>query len=722
MKKTELLAPAGNMEALKAAAAGGCDAVYLGLKVFSARAQAGNFTHDEFIEAINYCHIRNIRIYVTVNTMLYETEIENAIKEIDFLYKHDVDGVLIQDLGLFHYVRTCYPDLDIHCSTQMHIHSLDGVHRMIKEGASRIVLARETPVEIIREACKTGAEIEVFAYGAICISYSGQCLMSASVKNRSANRGQCAQCCRLRWFDEDGKAYPEGEYLLSPRDLNILERLPELLDCGVASLKIEGRMKRPEYVYLVTKTFREAIDAYYEGREYHVSRQRMHDLMMMFNRGFSEGHLFHADTEHRMSHYRPNHMGVTIGTVTQYVWPRVQVKLSAPLYQHDGLRILNTPYDTGLTAVRIYKNEKLVSQAQAGDTVWLDCRSEPRPRKGQKLQKTTDTKLLESINDAIVHEGRMIPVSISYEAAEGAPLQVTVTDIDGYSCTAQSDMPCEKAQKAPVSAETFERSLRRTGESVFTVSDIQGNSGNVFVPVSVINDTRRKALEQLEGMRALRHGDRREPVPYHVSLKQPDTSGMKRLIVKNSDIDLPFAYVLGKDLEETEVVEPERTGAEMMRGTVMNQVADLSYAGQLCIGGMNLNTANSYAVAYLLQNGLCGAILSSEVLNDQIRRTLDAFVQRYGFEPVLYKFVYGRRTLMYIKDGFLADVKPESITDYHGKKYRVEYNNGKAEILESSEVHTDNPYCYGSYLILNPGDSRNKEIAEEAYEELHERI
>ena len=242
IKKAELLAPAGNMESLKAAVAGGCDAVYMGLTCFSARAFAGNFTHEQFQEAIAYCHPRDVRIYVTINTMLHETEMENVRKEVAFLYENDVDGILVQDLGLFHLIRTCYPDLDVHCSTQMHIHNLNGVRKMQAEGAARVVLARETPLSLIKEAVKTGVEVEVFVYGAICISYSGQCLFSAAVKNRSANRGMCAQCCRLQYFRQDGSHFPQGDYILSPKDLNVIDSVPKLLEAGVASLKIEGRI------------------------------------------------------------------------------------------------------------------------------------------------------------------------------------------------------------------------------------------------------------------------------------------------------------------------------------------------------------------------------------------------------------------------------------------------------------------------------------------------
>ena len=398
MKKVELLAPAGNMEALKAAVNAGCDAVYLGLKSFSARAFAGNFSHEEFIEAIHYCHTRNVKIYCTINTMLYETEIENAKKEVDFLYEDDCDAILIQDLGLFHYVRTCYPDMPVHCSTQMHIHNLKGVEFMKNQGVERVVLARETPIEIIQQACQMGVEIEVFTYGAICISYSGQCMMSASVKNRSANRGMCAQCCRLKYTRVDGSHFKEGDYILSPKDLNVIDQLPSLLDAGVSSLKIEGRMKRSEYVYLVIKTFREAIDAYYANKTYHVSSERLKQLEEMFYRGFSNGHLFHDDVTHRMSQYRPNHQGIAIGKVLAYRNGRVQVKLSDDLYQNDGLRIINEPHDTGLSAIKIYKNDLLVNHAKVNDIVWITCPSDPAPKKGQILRKTTDTHLLNWIH------------------------------------------------------------------------------------------------------------------------------------------------------------------------------------------------------------------------------------------------------------------------------------------------------------------------------------
>ncbi len=717
MKKTELLAPAGNMDALKAAVAAGCDAVYLGLQIFSARAFAGNFSHEELQEAVRYCHIRGVRVYVTVNTMLFETEIENAKKEIDFLYRIDVDALLIQDLGLFHYVRTCYPDFDVHCSTQMHIHNLAGVRFMQEEGAARAVIARETPLELIREICATGMEVEAFVYGAICISYSGQCLMSSSVKNRSANRGMCAQCCRLKYYPDSG-SFSEGEYILSPKDLNVINELPQLLDTGVCSLKIEGRMKRPEYVYIVTRTFREAIDAYYEGRPYKVSAQRMKDLMLMFNRGFSKGHLFHASTEERMSHYRPNHVGVNIGTVLQYKDGQVQVKLTDTLYQHDGLRILNEPHDTGLTAVKITMNGKLVAKAEKGDVVWLECTAKPKPRKGQKLQKTTDAVLLEKIRRQI-GTVRQSPVRLTYTARINRPFAVQVEDDRGNSVWYESSFITQKAKNAPLRSERIAEALKKTGEEPYEVISVEGEMDDIFLPVSVLNEARRAVLQQLSDIRAILHGDRSEPLPYQVSLSEPEVR-TRQLLVSERDMDIPEdpRWTVA---DETAVVDENLADGCQKENMVLSEIGDLYQIKEGCIGGMTLNIANSYSIAYAMKKGLTSVILSSEMNNDQIRMTLEAFEKRYGFVPKVYRLVYGRRVLMYIKDHFRKDTSLNAINDLHGNNYKVVYNSKQAEILEPQAYVSSNPYCWGSYLIPD-ASADYKEIVEEAYEEIHGRI
>lgn len=720
MKKVELLAPAGNMESLKAAVYGGADAVYLGLKTFSARAFAGNFSHEEFQEAIALCHDCDVKIYVTINTMLYETEIEKAKEEVDFLYQNDCDGILVQDMGLFDYIRKCYPDFDVHCSTQMHIHNIDGVRQMQKLGAKRVVLARETPIEIIREACQTNMEIEVFAYGAICISYSGQCLMSASIKNRSANRGMCAQCCRLKYYPKEGEHFREGDYILSPKDLNVIEHLPQLIDAGVSSLKIEGRMKRPEYVWLVTRTFREAIDAYYRHQPYHVSEKRNKELLLMFNRGFSDGHMFHADVKQRMSQYRPNHQGIEIGKVLHYHNGMVQVKLTDTLYQHDGLRIINEPHDTGLTAVKIYdQKNKLVNEAHAGDIVTLMCHSQPSPKPGQSLRKTSDARLLENIRDKTESPVKKIPVSCSYTAETGKPFKVTYHDSRGNEASAYSTSVCEKASSSPVSDERIHKALEKTDVYPYEIESFTGQAENIFIPISQLNEIRRNALRELHNKRIHTH-QRSGKKEYYASVSDKEIYFDRLLIQSEEDISIHNIKSMKEGYDSDHflpVIHENMNDKKEIHHAVIGSVNDLYHDVSHCLAGMTCNVANSYAAAFYLEHGCDGVILSSEMNNMQIKETLQAFSERYHCHLYAYKPVYGRRTLMYIKDGFYEDHRLTRMQDLHGNVYPVCYKDGVTEILEPHPYASDNPECYGSYVILH--DEKNqKEILEEAYEEL----
>ena len=720
MKKIELLAPCGNMDALVAAVAGGCDAVYLGLTSYSARAFAGNFNREELIEAVRHCHVRDVSVYVTMNTMLYETEIEKAKETVQFLYDNDVDALLVQDFGLFHLVKTMFPDFDIHCSTQMHIHNLAGVKYMKEEGAARIVLARETPIEIIAEACKQGVEIEVFAYGAICISYSGQCLMSSATKNRSANRGMCAQSCRLKYKKEDGSWFQEGDYLLSPKDLNAIDNIPALIKAGVSSLKIEGRMKRPEYVYLVTKTFREAIDACYAGKTYTIDPKRQQELLLMFNRGFSKGHLFHADVDHRMSHYRPNHRGIEIGKVTGYEKGSVTVKLSQSLHQHDGLRILHHPQDIGLTAVKIYKNGKLVNQAEAGDTVVLGCPKGERPKIGDPLHKTSDTALIAAIDEQIKTMGRTIPVSIHYAAMPGQPFVVTITDNDGRIATAQSTTVVEEAKSAPLEKERIIRSLKKTGDFPYMVTHVEGEAGNIFMPVSLLNETRRSAMEQLTELRMKRH-ERKGMCPYHFALEKLET-GRKLLIEAHEQhIEQDDTLAVFDESHTCPVVDENLDQPLVYDNCILSSAGNLYGSHNHCIAGMTMNIANSYALAYVLsKDGIDGAIFSSECNKEQILMALEAFKERYCFTPVTYQLIYGRRVLMYIKDGFMKE-SIHGFKDIHDEKYVVEKKDGVTMIIEDKPCTKDNPYAYGSYMILHKQDTNAKKLIAEAEAELSNR-
>lgn len=378
MREVELLAPAGGMESLIAAVQAGCDAVYLGGDAFGARAFAGNFDREQMAEAIRYAHRYGVRVYVTMNTLIYEDEMEAALAYARFLYEHDADALLLQDIGLCDRIRQELPDFELHAPTQMHIHNEAGMETARRLGISRVVLPRESTIEEIRSLSGQGMEIEVFVHGALCVCYSGQCLMSASLMGRSGNRGECAQPCRMRYelYREEmqgaNKIPAQGAYLLSPKDLFTLHELDALLDAGVSSLKIEGRMKKPEYVAQVVSMYRAAIDAWKQKRQLPLDAQKEWDLRKLFNRGFTKGHAFHASGRAMMNPIRPNHQGVVLGEVIAVSDRRITIRLSEDLHQGDGIRILGKEEDAGCIVNRLYKDGKLVAHAKKGEVVAID--------------------------------------------------------------------------------------------------------------------------------------------------------------------------------------------------------------------------------------------------------------------------------------------------------------------------------------------------------------
>ena len=273
--KNEILAPCGNMDSFYAAIEAGCDAVYLAGKMFGARAFSKNFTNEELIYIINYAHLYGVRVYVTCNILIYESEVDKFLEYIEFLHKNNVDAVIMQDLGMIDLVHETYPNLEIHGSTQMHIHNLDGVKMAEKLGLKRVVLARETPIEVIKEIKEnSNIDLEIFVHGALCASYSGMCLFASSIGPRSGNRGTCSGCCRLPYdvLDKDLNILNDGKYPLSMKDLKTIDYLNELIDLGITSFKIEGRMKSPSYVYTTTKLYKETRDNYLKNKKIIVNK------------------------------------------------------------------------------------------------------------------------------------------------------------------------------------------------------------------------------------------------------------------------------------------------------------------------------------------------------------------------------------------------------------------------------------------------------------------
>lgn len=501
--KIELLAPVGSMDALRAAVQNGADAVYLGGKLFSARQYAPNFTDEELQKGLNYAHLYGVRVYVTVNTLLDNSEFNELIKYLLFLRRSQVDAIIVQDLGVAWTIRKLLPEMEIHASTQMTIHNSPGVRMLEEMGISRVVLAREVSHENIKLIGETTTmPLESFVHGALCVSYSGQCLMSSMIGGRSGNRGRCAQPCRMNYslVDERGREIEAG-HLLSPRDLNMITHLELLEESGIVSLKVEGRMKRPEYVATVIRNYRQALDRL-SGREEINDDVALKELAQIFNRDFTTGYYIDKPGIHLMSYQRPNNRGVKLGRVTAFnaSTREVKIKLDEPLQVGDGYEIWVTRGGRTAGEVRelIYKGQP-VQQADEGEVIIKI--NEGRPQIGDRVFKTMDIELIKKAR--ISYENpfglRRIPLLVNIHLAEGSPVRVSALDDKGNKVEITGDYVIEKAEKHPITEDTVRKQMGRLGNTAFYLHDLvlSGEEG-LMVPVSELNNLRRRIVEVME--------------------------------------------------------------------------------------------------------------------------------------------------------------------------------------------------------------------------------
>ena len=399
-KEIELLAPAGTWEALEAAVNAGANAIYLGGKAFGARAYADNFGREELAKAVYFCHMHHVRLYITVNTLIDDKELQELAEYLLFLNNVGVDGIIVQDLGVIRLARKLLPELPLHASTQMTVTNSAGVVFAGKNGIVRVVPARELSLADLKAASAAGLEIEAFIHGALCVCYSGQCLMSSLIGGRSGNRGRCAQPCRLPYtlVNAQGKNLLEGQeagqYLLSPKDLNTLSVLPQMIESGVFSYKIEGRMKRPEYVAVVVDAYRRAMDSYLAGA-YQVPEKDLVNIEQIFNRDFTTAYLEKKQGREMMSDRRPNNRGVLVGRVQELNgdYTRAVVKLEKPLHLGDGLEFwVKVGGRVGLTLTSMKVNGQAVEQASAGALAELEV---PKGvRLNDRVFRTSDSELM----------------------------------------------------------------------------------------------------------------------------------------------------------------------------------------------------------------------------------------------------------------------------------------------------------------------------------------
>ncbi len=513
----ELLAPAGDWDCMRAAVANGADAIFFGVEKFNARARANNFRMDELTEIMAFLHSYGVKGFLTFNILVFENELSDAKELIDACVDAGVDAVIVQDLGLVKMIREISPDFPIHGSTQMTITSPEAVEFTKPFSLERVVLGRENNLKQIKTIGEQARlPMEVFVHGALCVSYSGQCLTSEMWGGRSANRGECAQACRLPYdLMVDGEVKPMGDvtYLLSPKDLAAIDLMPELIEAGVTSFKIEGRLKSPEYVANVVSKYRKAIDRYFDGDMSKPSKEEVRELQQSFSRGFTHGFLDGTNNKKLVDGTFPKSRGVYLGTVEQILRDGVVCRIHAPLKRGDGI-----VFDAGDPTKkeeggRVYdlRRKGVKLEGEAGEGWIIDIvagRNDVDLRRlnvGDRIWKTNDPALDKALRQTYETEKpyRVFPVHVRVQGCVGEKLTTWWTDVQkNVTVRVDSELALETAQKRPMDTALLEEQFGRLGGTVFQLDALESHlQGDVIVPMRELNSIRRQAVELLAGER-----------------------------------------------------------------------------------------------------------------------------------------------------------------------------------------------------------------------------
>jgi putative protease len=533
--KPELLAPAGDRTCLIAAVENGADAVYFGLQRHNARARATNFDGADLPEVIAQLHRRGVRGYVTLNTLAFPRELPELEETIRHLVEANVDAVIVQDVGLTRLIRAITADLEIHASTQMSVTSAEGVRLARELGCTRVILARELSLDEIARLKKTAElPVEVFVHGALCVAYSGQCLTSEALGGRSANRGECAQACRMPYqIVCDGTVHDLGniQYLLSPQDLAAFDLIPRLVELGVASLKIEGRLKTPEYVANITQHYRRALDAAWEGRPVDFTPRDVQEMELSFSRGFSHGFL---DGNNHKVLVRGDHAkkrGIFLGKIAAVTRAGVKLDRAAPVKNGDGL-VFDGDDARGIPEQggRVY--EVIADRAGATELRFghhdLDLH---QLHPGQRVWKTDDPELTRRLRRTF--EGppqRTVALDVEVSAVAGSPLRLVGRTATGLTGAVTADTPLAHAEHQAATVELFREQLGRLGGTVYHLGVVHATiEGDPLVPKSVLNALRRDLVARLE--EAAARGVRR------IAADGPVLPALRASLVETSELE-----------------------------------------------------------------------------------------------------------------------------------------------------------------------------------------
>ncbi|MNB70891.1 putative protease YhbU precursor [compost metagenome] len=676
---TELLAPAGNMEALKAAISNGCDAIYLGMQKFGARAYSSNFDFESLQEAVTYAHLRNVKIYVTMNTIVFENEVEEMKEQIHELNEIGVDGIIVQDLAAFDYIVKNFLDMEAHCSTQMGIDDVAGTLLFKELGAKRVVLSREVEIEKVKEI-KRIAEIplEIFVHGALCVSYSGNCLMSGLIGYRCGNRGRCVGSCRKDYelMDLTTDASLGKNFILSTKDLNTIDYIQDLKE--IDSLKIEGRMKVPTYVANVVSKYRMALDN-------KITEEEKENLKKTFNRTFTKGYLFHEDKKNITNILRPNNFGYEIGIISRIVKDRYEITLTRPLNQNDTIRISHNKEDVNLTVVKLYNKEgELINKA---DNVCY-IKIQETLSKGDVVYKTKDYFYSKELEASLEKEFKRFTLDIKVYACPDSKLFIDAEGL-GFHYFYESEEILGEAIHNPTTKDQVIKQFSRLHDTIFELHHVDYEDCHAFIPAKLLNAARRDIVQGLYDLR--------------LNSREKRTQALK---VKEK-----ISFAAQKPYLTASVTTKEQYDAcvscgikEIYFNNVVrrNQNHYKEKEGQLLIGGYggiyhyretnpfvtdySLNVVNATSCYELYKLGAKRVTLSYELNKSQMEDLRNAYYEENDGYPSLEVIVYGKAPLMFTK--YCPMKKMNQCRVCKTKSYALKDENGTFPILSHDDCTT----------------------------------
>lgn len=676
---TELLAPAGSMEALKAAISNGCDAIYLGMQKFGARAYSSNFDLESLKEAVMYAHLRNVKIYVTMNTIIFESEIEEMKQQMNDLNDIGVDGIIVQDLAALKYVVTNFLDMEAHCSTQMGIDDLDGTLLLKEMGAKRVVLSRELSIEQVKSIKKAAKiPIEIFVHGALCISYSGNCLMSGLIGYRSGNRGRCVGSCRkpFELIDKTSDTIIGKSYVLSTKDLNTIDHVEDLR--GIDSLKIEGRMKEPAYVANVVSKYRMALDR-------NITQEDKDNLSKTFNRTFTKGYLFNENKKEITNIQRPNNSGYEIGRVSKVVKDMYEITLKGPLNQNDIIRISHNDEDINLTVVKLYDKEgNLINKAD--DVCYIKIKE--KISKGDKVYISKDYNYYKTLSASLEKEFKRFKLDLKVYAYPDTKLIIDAEGL-GNHYLYESEDTLSEAINNPTTKEQVEKQLSKLNDTIFELNHVDFEAYNAFIPAKLLNAARREIVQGLYDLKLSRHKKRTK------ALKEQEKISFvpqKPYLTASVTTKEQYEACVSCGIEEVyyENIIPR------------NQNDFKPKVGQVLVGGygglhhyrktntfitdFSLNVVNATSCYELYKLGAKRVTLSYELNKNQLEDLLAAYYRKNDGYPSLEMIVYGRALMLYTKYCPLEKMNQCGVCKT--KDYELKDENGTFPILTHEDCST----------------------------------